>query len=140
MLAGVVGGNTIPRGAAADLLGMGAQVGLNLPYGRKQESQADIVGLDYMAKAGYYPLASINLWKNMEKQKKGAPAEFLSTHPSSDKRMSSLIKQMPRALTLRQEANEQGKLPRCGVSSVPKPKPAPVSSEETAEPAAAAEG
>ena len=71
-------------GATGDLVQMSAQLGLLLPYGRGQESEADIVGLDYMADAGFDPRASVQLWKNMAEKNKGAPPEFLSTHPSSD--------------------------------------------------------
>jgi len=91
-----------------------AQFGLLMPFGRGQESEADLVGLDYMAAAGFDPRASVQLWKNMAAENGGAPPEFLSTHPSPDTRTSDLIRQMPEALVLYNEAVAKGKTPRCG--------------------------
>lgn len=80
-------------------LGVGVQYGVLLPYGRTQESEADIVGLELMAKAGFDPNQSIDLWKNMAKASGGsAPPELLSTHPSHSTRIQDLsakIKQLP---------------------------------------------
>lgn len=72
-------------------LGVGVQYGVLLPYGRTQESEADIVGLELMAKAGFNPNASVALWMNMAKASKGTqPPELLSTHPSHDTRINDL--------------------------------------------------
>jgi predicted Zn-dependent protease len=72
-------------------LGLGVQYGVLLPYGRTQESEADIVGLEIMAKAGFDPYQSINLWKNMARASGGnQPPELLSTHPSHSSRISDL--------------------------------------------------
>jgi len=71
-------------------LGLGAQYGILLPYSRIQESEADLMGLDLMAKAGFNPKESVNLWVNMGKAGGGQPAEFLSTHPSHDTRIQDL--------------------------------------------------
>ncbi|WP_102564980.1 M48 family metallopeptidase [Vibrio sp. 10N.286.49.B3] len=80
-------------------LGVGVQYGLILPYGRTQESEADIVGLAYMAQAGFDPYQSVELWKNMAKASGGSqPPELLSTHPSHDTRIGDLtdaIKALP---------------------------------------------
>ena len=65
-------------------LGLGAQIGLALPYSRHHEFEADLVGLELMAKAGFDPRESLTFWKNMN-QSGGQPAEFLSTHPSDGK-------------------------------------------------------
>ena len=92
----------------------GAQLGILLPYGRGQESEADVVGLVYMADAGFDPRQSVQLWKNMAEKNKGAPPEFLSTHPSSDTRIQDLIRQMPKSLVLYNQAKEAGKHPECG--------------------------
>ena len=97
-------------GTAAGLL---AQYGLLLPYGRSQESEADVVGLRYMAKAGFDPRASKDLWKNMEEANSGAPPEFLSTHPSTSTRIADLIAQYPETLVIFNEARAQGKRPAC---------------------------
>lgn len=101
-------------GAAGDLVQMSAQLGLLLPYGRGQESEADIVGIDYMADAGFDPRASVQLWKNMAESNKGAPPEFLSTHPSSSTRIEDLVHQLPLALVRYNSAEEAGKNPDCG--------------------------
>jgi metalloendopeptidase OMA1, mitochondrial len=79
-------------------LGLGASVGLLLPFSRSQESEADKVGLILMAKAGYDPRTAIFLWERMEQKQKGAPPEFLSTHPSSGTRVEELRAYMPEAL------------------------------------------
>ncbi|OIN23808.1 M48 family metallopeptidase [Vibrio barjaei] len=72
-------------------LGVGVQYGVILPYGRTQESEADIVGLELMAESGFDPNQSVELWKNMAKASGGSqPPELLSTHPSHDTRISDL--------------------------------------------------
>lgn len=101
-------------GIGQDLLRQGATIGLSLPFDRKQESEADIVGMEYMAAAGFDPRATIYLWKNMAAQRQGAPPEFLSTHPSDDKRMDDLVRSMTPALIKYNEAREAGNRPRCG--------------------------
>ena len=100
-------------GVAGDVVQMGAQLGILLPYGRRQESEADIVGLDYMADAGFDPRASVQLWKNMAENNKGAPPEFLSTHPSSDSRIEDLVKRLPSSLGRYNDAKAAGKDPDC---------------------------
>jgi predicted Zn-dependent protease len=99
---------------SGDIVQTGAQLGILLPYGRGQESEADTVGLDYMADAGFDPRASVQLWKNMAEENKGAPPEFLSTHPSSDSRISDLVRQLPASLNRYNAAKEAGKNPECG--------------------------
>ena len=105
-------------GSAATGLGRSVRDGVNvtmsLPFDRRQESEADIVGLDYMAKAGYDPRASIHLWKNMAELKAGQRVpEFLSTHPSDDRRMDDLVRSMTSALVTSAQAHEQGGLANC---------------------------
>jgi predicted Zn-dependent protease len=95
------------------LLGLGAQYGILLPYSRVQESEADIYGLELMARAGFDPRESVNLWMNMERAGGGQPVEFLSTHPSHSTRIHDLQKQIPKALALYQAAQTAGKQPRC---------------------------
>ncbi|WHR53808.1 M48 family metallopeptidase [Vibrio furnissii] len=90
-------------------LGVGVQYGVILPYGRSQESEADIVGLELMARAGFNPQQSIDLWQNMAKASGGSqPPELLSTHPSHSTRihdLSAKIKTLPTSSTPR---------PQCG--------------------------
>ncbi len=95
-------------------LNAGAQLGIFLPHTRAQESEADVLGLQYMAKAGFDPRESVELWKKMQKEHEdSAPPEFLSTHPSSETRIEALISQYPGALALMNEAKAQGKNPNC---------------------------
>ncbi len=95
------------------LLGVGANVGILLPYTRVQESEADVVGLDLMARAGFDPRESIPLWLNMGKAGNGGPPEFLSTHPSHGSRINELEGHMPPALAIMQQAHDMGKRPEC---------------------------
>lgn len=71
-------------------LGLGAQVGYTLPHSRTQESEADVIGLDLMSRAGFDPRQSVELWRNMEKAGSGQPPEFMSTHPSHGTRIEGL--------------------------------------------------
>ena len=84
----------------AALLGAGAGVGLLLPWGRSQESEADHLGLIYMAKAGYDPHAARDLWVRMAQASKGKgrPPEFLSTHPSEETRIRQIEAWLPEAM------------------------------------------
>ncbi len=96
------------------LLGLGAQIGILLPYGREQEREADLIGLDLMADAGFDPRESLALWQNMAEAGGAEPPEFLSTHPSYGTRMQDLTQRMPRALTRADEARRRGIRPACG--------------------------
>ncbi|SGY89136.1 M48 family metallopeptidase [Moritella viscosa] len=81
------------RETAMQALGLGLQYGVVLPYGRTQESEADVVGLELMAKAGFDPEESVTLWRNMAAASGGKqPPELLSTHPSHDTRIKALRK------------------------------------------------
>ncbi len=95
------------------LLGLGTQVGVLLPYGRTQESEADILGLEYMAKAGFDPRQSVALWENMGRAGGGSPPELLSTHPSGATRINNLNSRMPAAMTLYRQARANNKKPNC---------------------------
>ena len=111
----VVGNPSSPLGQLAmGALGIGAQYGILLPYSRVQESEADLFGLELMAKAGFDPRESIQLWMNMERFGGGQPPEFLSTHPSHSTRIHDLESHMPKAMQLYQAAQATGKNPRCG--------------------------
>ena len=97
-----------------DSVQQGVQMGLSLPFDRKQETEADVVGLDYMARAGFDPRSSIYLWKNMVDAREGQETpEFLSTHPADDRRMNDLIKNMTPALIVSNEVHEQGQAVDC---------------------------
>ncbi|MBI4607828.1 MAG: M48 family metallopeptidase [Candidatus Rokubacteria bacterium] len=85
---------------ATGLLGAGAAVGVVLPFSRAQESEADHLGLIYMAKAGYNPREAIPFWQRMEQAARGRPTppEFLSTHPSHGTRIRQIEQWIPEAL------------------------------------------
>lgn len=79
--------------------GVGSQVGVLLPFSRKQELEADRYGMIFGAMAGYNPREAIALWQRMEKASNGqTPPEFLSTHPASGNRINQLEKYLPEAL------------------------------------------
>ena len=94
-------------------LGVGAQVGLLLPFNRAQEEEADLLGLELMARAGFDPRQSVELWKRMQESAGGAPPEFLSTHPAAATRIHALESNMPQAMALYQQAQSAGRRPRC---------------------------
>lgn len=77
-------------------LGLGAQYGITLPFSRSHESEADLIGLDLMAKAGFNPAESVTLWHNMSQAGTAQP-EFMSTHPSNKTRIKQLKKRIPKA-------------------------------------------
>lgn len=86
--------------AFSQAYGLGVNVGVILPYGRSQESEADHIGLILMAKAGYDPSVAVAFWERMSKiQQGGNPPEFLSTHPSDDTRIQQIKQWLPEAMT-----------------------------------------
>lgn len=80
--------------------GLGVQVGGILPFSRSQESEADRIGLIYMARAGYDPRESVLFWQRMAEATKNSqrPPEFLSTHPDNGTRIANLQRHMPEAM------------------------------------------
>ncbi|HXI88018.1 MAG TPA: M48 family metallopeptidase [Parvularculaceae bacterium] len=76
------------------VLGVGVQGGYLLPFSRKHELEADRIGLGYMHKAGYNVDAALKFWEKMAAQSKGAPPEFLSTHPSDATRIAQIKEQI----------------------------------------------
>jgi predicted Zn-dependent protease len=94
-------------------MGLGVQYGVSLPFSRTHESEADVMGLVFMARAGFDPRQSVALWKNMAANSQGQPPELLSTHPSHQSRIEGLQAGMPGAMTLYREALAQGKQPHC---------------------------
>ncbi len=77
--------------------GVGANVGVLLPFSRKQESEADKLGLIFMSMAGYQPDAAVDFWKRMSALGGAAPPEFLSTHPSNERRIKDIQNYLPKA-------------------------------------------
>lgn len=88
-------------------------LGLNRPFTRKQESEADEIGLIYMAKAGFDPRESVQLWQNMAAREETKVPEMLSTHPSDATRLENQVRQLPEVLVLYNEARAAGRNPNC---------------------------
>jgi predicted Zn-dependent protease len=91
--------------AAMQALGLGAQVGVLLPFSRKHESEADYIGLLLAAQAGYDPQEAVRVWERMEAAGGSQPAEFMSTHPSHGTRIKQLQEWMPEAMALYQQGS-----------------------------------
>ena len=101
--AGAAGGGGMMGQAAMAALGVGAQVGVLLPFSRKHESEADYIGILLAADAGYDPRESVALWERMgQASGSGGPSEFMSTHPSHETRIDQLKKWMPEAMAIYQ--------------------------------------
>ncbi len=111
ILVGAVASEAVRNNAG--LIVIGAQLGLLLPYGRSQESEADIRGLDYMARAGFRPDASITLWQNMAEASPSKMPQFLSTHPSSETRIKDLRAEITTVQPLYEQARAAGRKPNC---------------------------
>lgn len=102
---GAVGLSIITGGKYDGLVSAGANL-LSLTYSRSDETDADLVGLDIAARAGYDPRAGIMLWQKMSAASKGAPPQWLSTHPSGNNRIKEMEKHMPAVLPLYQRAEK----------------------------------
>ncbi|QUX98159.1 peptidase [Marinomonas sp. CT5] len=94
-------------------LGLGAQVGIILPFSRTHETEADLLGLDYMAKAGFDPRESVQLWRNMSKGGESKTPELLSTHPSNAHRIKNLQADLPKTLPIYENLVAQNKAAKC---------------------------
>ncbi len=87
------------------LIGAGARLGYILPFSREHESEADSVGLKYMARAGYDPREAVKFWERMSAQGGGkAPPQFLSTHPANETRIARLKQELPTAIKIYESA------------------------------------
>lgn len=92
--------------AVNEAYGIGVNVGVLLPFSRSQELEADRVGLVLMAKAGYDPHEAVAFWRRMMKGKDKAPPEFLSTHPTSERRVKELEQWIPEVMKYYRPAGE----------------------------------
>jgi predicted Zn-dependent protease len=97
VLSGVAAVTGVSEGTA-NLANMIAQVTFQLPFSRDQESEADTIGLELMARAGYDPRQALTLWNKMSKAEQGGQPKFLSTHPSPKDRTKNIEKLLPRVL------------------------------------------
>jgi predicted Zn-dependent protease len=106
---------SIGAGVVSQLLGLGdlgrtvtnygAQL-LNLTFSRSDESEADLVGLELAARAGYDPQAGVTLWQKMSASSKGAPPQWLSTHPAGNTRITDIERNLPRVMPLYERARK----------------------------------
>jgi len=85
---------------AANAANMVAEVTFQLPFSREQESEADTIGLELMARAGYDPRAALTLWQKMSRAAASGTPKFLSTHPAPQERIKDIEKNLPRVLPL----------------------------------------
>ena len=92
-------------GTGDALLNMGGQL-LTLRFGRADESEADLIGIDLAARAGYDPAAGVTLWQKMAKASQGAPPEFISTHPSGPTRIADIEANLPKVQPLYARADK----------------------------------
>jgi predicted Zn-dependent protease len=86
-----------------------AQTGANLAslkFGREDESEADLVGMELAARAGYDPRAGVSLWQKMADNNKGAPPEWLSTHPSGNTRIAEIEANLAKVMPLYERAKK----------------------------------
>lgn len=91
-----------------------AQVMLQLPFQREQEIEADLIGMMYMARAGYDPSATLDLWREMGGGNRSQrPPEWLSTHPDPDFRLADIARNLAPALVAYNQALDAGVRPRC---------------------------
>lgn len=93
---------------AAQLAGLVSQVGFSLPNNRTQETEADLLGLELMARAGYNPQAAISLWQKMNAANSAGTPQFLSTHPAPANRISTLQNLLPKVMPLYWQAGGKG--------------------------------
>jgi predicted Zn-dependent protease len=106
---------SIGAGVVSQLLGLGdlgrivtnygVQL-LNLTFSRSDESEADLVGLELAARAGYDPQAGVTLWQKMSASSKGAPPQWLSTHPAGNTRITDIERNLPRVMPLYERARK----------------------------------
>lgn len=94
-------------------LGLGAQLGVLLPFSRKHESESDLVGVDLAAKAGFDPRGAVELWQNMAKLGGEQPPQFASTHPAHATRIRDLNKHEKVSRAYFEQARAAGKKPNC---------------------------
>ncbi|WP_246053907.1 M48 family metallopeptidase [Halomonas halmophila] len=108
LVVGLLGEGDMGQQAILQALGVGARLGVTLPFSRAHEEEADLMGLRIMAAAGFDPAASVALWRNMAQAGNGQPPELLSTHPAHESRIEALQANLPQAREL-----ARGATPAC---------------------------
>lgn len=114
VLGALAGEDSATKQGVLAALGVGAEYGLALPFSRKHEAEADIIGLQLMAQAGFDPRQSVSLWQNMNAANGNEPPEFMSTHPSNSTRIDGLQARIPEVMPLYNQAKAAGRNPQCG--------------------------
>ena len=104
LLAGLLGLGDLGRSA----IGAGAQL-MSLKFSRDDEIEADRVGLEISTRAGYHPRAGVSLWKKMQAAQRGAPAQWLSTHPSGDRRVQEMQALQDKLMPLYRQAPQRSR-------------------------------
>ena len=142
--AGIAFENSAHKKTILASLGLGAQLGVMLPYSRDMESEADAIGLMYMAAAGYDPTEAVAFWERFRKATGASKTpELLSTHPATDKRIAALKAALPKAQALYAKSARIGRgvglsVPKCNESTMPSSgSSAPASTAPAAAPAPA---
>lgn len=114
---GALAGARYGQGAANAVVQGGsiaAQAGFLLPASREQESEADVVGQQLMARAGFDPRQAVNLWQNMIAASRSHPPEWLSTHPNPETRIQELSARAASLVPAYEQARATGHTPKCG--------------------------
>jgi len=100
-----IGGRLAGLGSAAtSMANMASQYVLTLPFSRTMEREADVIGMELMARAGYNPNGAISIWKKMQELGGSSTPELLSTHPSDSSRIENLEKELPKVMPLYEAA------------------------------------
>jgi predicted Zn-dependent protease len=95
-------------------LGLGAQLGVMLPFSRTHETEADLLGQRYMAEAGFDPEGAVRLWQSMLRASSGGrPPQILSTHPDPQNRIAALQARVPELRPVYEQARAGGRRPAC---------------------------
>lgn len=106
-------GAVVENEAVLGAIGAGAQFGVMLPFGRAHETEADVIGQELMARAGFDPAESVKLWENMAAMAGKQPPELMSTHPAHDTRIADLREGLLQNSVLYQQAQNEGRRPAC---------------------------
>ncbi|MES2682833.1 MAG: M48 family metallopeptidase [Pseudomonadota bacterium] len=114
-MASQIGGVVVQAttGINGDLVGMATQAFILLPFSRTHETEADLLGLDLMASAGFDPRQAISLWQNMARAGGSKPPQFMSSHPSDETRIRNLSERLNIAMPIYEQAIAEGRRPRC---------------------------